>query len=93
MSKESKGVEDLFVNGIEDLYVLQFKSGYLQPMSNASKTAVFYSRSGMKRMLKHNMRGKYYNAEEFAAATVIRVRVAHEQDYDVAEFLMEVSNP
>jgi hypothetical protein len=77
MPEESKSVEDLFVLGIEDLYVLQFKSGYLKPMSNASKTAVFYSRSGMKRMLKYNLRNKYYNAEEFAAATVIRVRVAH----------------
>tara|TARA_R110000803_G_scaffold69512_1_gene131936 strand:+ start:53 stop:328 length:276 start_codon:yes stop_codon:yes gene_type:complete len=89
MSSESKGAEDFFVMGVEDLYVLQFESGYLQPMSNASKTAVFYSRDGMKRMLKHNMRGKHYDAEEFAAATVIRVRVAHEQDYDVAEFLAE----
>jgi len=85
----SNAIEDLFVNGIEDLYVLQFKSGYLQPMSNASKTAVFYSRDGMKRMLKHNMRGKHYDAEEFATAKVIRVRVAHEEDFDVAEFLAE----
>jgi hypothetical protein len=79
---ESKELEGMS----EPLYVFRYKGGMLKQQSNSSARAVFYSRDGLKRAIRHERRMKW-RREALDEATVVRVRVTEEEDFTVDEFM------